>query len=111
MEDKTQHTGKTSGQPETKKTGKSSDNSEKTFKFMTEISSGSPPKFLCPICEDGLLEKCTHCRDKQDEVCCPAGGKCKHVFHFHCIREWLKTNQVCPVCNIKWEFDKLPVGN
>jgi RING-box protein 1 len=26
-------------------------------------------------------------------------GKCQHAFHAHCIKRWLKTRPVCPMCN------------
>jgi len=23
---------------------------------------------------------------------------CKHLYHFHCINEWLKNEKICPIC-------------
>ncbi|CAD7929679.1 unnamed protein product [Amoebophrya sp. A120] len=36
-----------------------------------------------------------------------AFGCCGHVFHLDCIQRWLKTRNVCPLCNRDWEFSKI----
>ena len=29
-------------------------------------------------------------------------GKCGHVFHNECMKNWLKTSKICPCDGIKW---------
>ena len=26
--------------------------------------------------------------------------ECNHYFHYRCIKKWLKTRQVCPICGV-----------
>lgn len=42
----------------------------------------------CPICFEHLstIEK--------------VSLKCKHIFHNSCIKTWLQTNSVCPICRV-----------
>ena len=29
-------------------------------------------------------------------------AKCGHMFHYHCIMQWLQARSVCPLCNRPW---------
>jgi hypothetical protein len=35
-----------------------------------------------------------------------AWGSCGHIFHLDCIKRWLRTRSVCPLCNREWELAK-----
>ncbi len=61
----------------------------------------------CPICRCSLMEKCLDCSNI-DELCeCTSIlGVCGHGYHLHCISTWLKTKQMCPLDNNRWEFKK-----
>ena len=59
----------------------------------------------CGICRNMFDGCCPDCKVPGDE--CPiVWGKCKHVFHMHCILKWLgaKDQQTCPMDRQPWEF-------
>ncbi|OMJ95431.1 hypothetical protein SteCoe_1196 [Stentor coeruleus] len=41
----------------------------------------------CPICQDSLESNCRRMR-------------CGHVYHFSCLRPWLRMHNTCPVCRV-----------
>lgn len=43
--------------------------------------------------------ECTIClEDLGEKVSCRVFPNCKHIFHTHCIINWLEINQTCPIC-------------
>ena len=72
------------------------------------IKRTEPEITTCTLCRNSLDEVCNFCLEKRitDTDECPiVEGKCGHVFHLHCICEWLKRNNICPAhgCNQIWE--------
>lgn len=62
----------------------------------------------CCICRFKLVQKCLTCYADENikkEDCGIAIGKCKHVYHLHCIERWLKQRIVCPLDNRKWVYE------
>lgn len=51
-----------------------------------------PQKHECCICLDAYCEG--------ETICAPATKSCNHVFHESCIKEWLKKNDLCPLCRV-----------
>ena len=64
----------------------------------------------CAICKLFLSALCPECGedgDNKDNCSCkPIWGKCKHVYHQHCIAEWIEKRKTCPLCQTKWEENK-----
>ena len=69
------------------------------------------------ICRNKLQDNCIECQAEQgfssqdsggsadtdgdDEKCPITCGDCDHVFHYHCLKRWLKTRNLCPHDNKK----------
>ena len=71
-----------------------------TWAYDTEIEK-------CQICQFHIMDQCIHCRSANStEDCVARFGKCDHVFHDHCIVDWiLKHGGNCPYdgCDKKFE--------
>ncbi|KAH6591066.1 hypothetical protein BASA50_009066 [Batrachochytrium salamandrivorans] len=64
---------------------------------------GVPDDDVCAICMNPYEGCCHKCKLPGDN--CPlVMGVCSHVFHMHCIEEWLETNDVpqCPKDRTDW---------
>eukprot|EP00834_Sanchytrium_tribonematis_P005462 NODE_330_length_9451_cov_0.342173.p10 type:complete len:107 gc:universal NODE_330_length_9451_cov_0.342173:3980-4300(+) len=61
----------------------------------------------CGICRHTFQYGCPNC-DSPDK--CPIiFGKCNHVFHFHCISQWLQqpsSNYTCPLDRSTFAMEK-----
>ncbi|KAF2118976.1 hypothetical protein BDV96DRAFT_629538 [Lophiotrema nucula] len=67
------------------------------------ISRCKSPEDLCGIC---LETYSTTSKDHHNAVSFTHPNACKHIFGDHCIREWLKDHNTCPLCRI--ELFRLP---
>ncbi|KAJ8330407.1 hypothetical protein BDV3_003110 [Batrachochytrium dendrobatidis] len=58
---------------------------------------------VCAICMNPYESCCPKCKLPGDD--CPLViGVCTHVFHIHCIEEWIETNDppTCPKDRTSW---------
>lgn len=60
---------------------------------------------VCMICQENFTSICQKCSHPTD--CVPCIGVCSHIFHFHCLNEWLKSKVICPVCRGNWKYKKI----
>ena len=60
----------------------------------------------CSICKNPLREACITCQANQEKfdtnACKKVVGKCNHCFHNHCIEEWTKKQNNCPLDFSEW---------
>lgn len=57
---------------------------------------------VCAICLNDADKKCIGCESSQE--CHKVMGKCNHIFHEHCIIQWINVgNESCPVCRGEFE--------
>jgi len=70
----------------------------------------------CAICRNHIMELCIEAQADGgaggtnatcDTPCNVAWGVCSHAFHFCCIRRWLKTRSVCPLCSKDWDYARV----
>jgi len=57
----------------------------------------------CAICRNHIFEPSINSNVTES---CAVVGVCNHAFHHDCIINWLKTRNVCPLCNNKWSYMK-----
>ncbi|PVV03362.1 hypothetical protein BB560_002161 [Smittium megazygosporum] len=59
---------------------------------------------ICGICRLDFDSSCPSCPFPGDS--CPiVDGSCGHIFHTHCISQWLdseKSNSTCPMDRLPW---------
>lgn len=97
-------------------------------RYQVDIKMNPPPPAdlipknaeHCAICDIHLDSLCFDCNNiKKDchpdaaESCrrcsteCMVGiGECGHVFHFHCISDYIRRNTRCFICHKVWEFKR-----
>jgi RING-box protein 1 len=60
----------------------------------------------CGICKNKITESCINCQANQEKFesnsCKKVVGKCNHSFHCHCIDEWIKKKNLCPLDFSEW---------
>ena len=61
---------------------------------------------ICSICKNPLRETCLICQANPEnnavDKCRKVLGQCNHSFHSHCIEEWIKKQNNCPLCYGEW---------
>ncbi|KAG5508772.1 hypothetical protein JKF63_05270 [Porcisia hertigi] len=58
----------------------------------------------CPICKSAIGKPCAKCTCSIDE-CAVVIGVCSHIFHQHCLEQWLQGT--CPLCRGPWQQERL----
>jgi hypothetical protein len=73
----------------------------------------------CPVCRLSLHDPCIKCRSQDIvsstevwETCKWCLGGCGHMYHFHCISEWInrrleEKDKTCPMCVAPWVIEKM----
>ncbi|KAH0722605.1 hypothetical protein KY290_005255 [Solanum tuberosum] len=64
------------------------------FRLSTKVHTYQLPKSTCL---DGK-ERCSICLDDYYDKEKLTEINCGHLFHFGCIREWIKLKNSCPIC-------------
>ncbi|KDN37590.1 RING/U-box [Tilletiaria anomala UBC 951] len=59
------------------------------------------PDDVCGICQNNFDATCAKCK-VPGESCPLLHGTCSHIFHLHCIVEWLQNHTMCPMCKRPW---------
>lgn len=62
----------------------------------------------CGICKCSLSDKCLDCCSGNcDAICNIVWGVCNHSYHLHCMINWQKQRNACPLCNEAWIVQKI----
>jgi hypothetical protein len=64
-----------------------------------------PIPYLVPRIALGPNGDCPICIEPQLEGELIVEPDCKHIFHDHCLSEWMKTKQTCPLCRARIKGD------
>jgi RING-box protein 1 len=64
----------------------------------------------CAICKNSLREACITCQGNPEvfdtNQCKKVVGRCNHCFHSHCIENWAKKQNNCPLDSTEWMAEK-----
>ncbi|CAH6421156.1 Hypothetical protein KVN_LOCUS163 [uncultured virus] len=77
------------------------------------IWSYNTPHTNCAICKNTLTQKCATCFESKNilnEECKVSKGKCGHVYHYHCISNWIRTANSCPIDATPWGMEQENMG-
>ncbi|KAL9187499.1 hypothetical protein ACHAXT_001602 [Thalassiosira profunda] len=91
---------------------------DQTRHATIESPFGMLPK-ACAICRNDLSEPSVEyqatpdgARANEDGLLVAPAIRCPHAFHCDCIKRWLRTRNVCPLCNTQWNFAApQPIGH
>lgn len=61
---------------------------------------------ICGLCKANLMDACLECYANNNKVCKVSQGQCDHCFHYHCISNWLKDDESCPIDNVKFLYNE-----
>lgn len=62
----------------------------------------------CIICKRDLIDPSYEILSDNKNMTCENKimiGKCGHMFHNECLKNWLKNCECCPIDKVKWHLD------
>ena len=77
----------------------------KSIEVLTSWRHNLPLNTDCTICRHNLNEDSVEYQNK-GLVSYVVVGECGHSFHRECLTGWIKDNPRCPICGVKWSYQK-----
>lgn len=77
----------------------------KSIEVLTSWRHNLPLNTDCTICRHNLNEDSVEYQNK-GLVSYVVVGECGHAFHRECLTGWIKDNPRCPICGVKWSYQK-----
>jgi RING-box protein 2 len=63
---------------------------------------------VCAICRTALMDSCLKCQtDNKHDDCVVVWGDCNHSFHNCCMSQWIKSRNLCPLCQSEWHVQRV----
>ncbi|CAF0881602.1 unnamed protein product [Brachionus calyciflorus] len=63
---------------------------------------------VCAICRTPLMDSCLKCQtDNKHDDCVVVWGDCNHSFHNCCMSQWIKSRNLCPLCQTEWHVQRI----
>lgn len=59
----------------------------------------------CTICRCNLNSESIYAQEKCIDSYV-VSGVCGHSFHYECINPWIAVQPNCPICSVKWTYNK-----